>query len=414
MVRALQHLLPVVSLWMASHHRSCDILPVVSAAPSRSALDQYQIILRGNDGRPRHSSQRHDQDDRGAFGRPEAVLDSDTRNSESTSGNDFADFGACSGGVPLLARRGRTFLTPSSSATSLSVPRGGAAAAPGYRTAPQPIGQQPGASGSSPSAQRYSTPSTYDGNAASRDRAATKEQIDSFLTRESRQTFISRVYAILSAQLAVTALSVFLFGVHPEWTRSMLQSSGRVMPILSLAVSTISALWIGISPRARRSSPLKWQLLALFTLGEAIMVGFISSFYQLKSVVSAMSATAAATLSITLYSFLNQNPKFDLSQWGQGLASLASIFVIYGLINLLERTGILPQGFLRFTEGIYAFFGAALFSLFLAYDTRLIVGGKHSKYQMNEKDYVWGAMSIYMDVINIFIYLLRLIGDDRD
>lgn len=304
-------------------------------------------------------------------------------------------------------------MTSSSSTSLLAVPRGGAAA-PGYRTAPQPIGQQPGASGSSSTAQRYSTPSTYDGNAASRDRAATKEQIDSFLTSESRQTFISRVYAILSAQLAVTALSVFLFGTHPEWTRSMLQSSGRLVPMLSLAVSTISALWIGASPRARRSSPLKWQLLALFTIGEAMTVGFISSFYQLRSVVSAMSATAAATLSITLYSFLNQNPKYDLSQWGQGLASLATIFVIYGLINLLERTGVLPQGFLPFTEGIYAFFGAALFSLFLAYDTRLIVGGKHSKYQMNEKDYVWGAMSIYMDVINIFIYLLRLIGDDRD
>ena len=200
----------------------------------------------------------------------------------------------------------------------------------------------------------------------------------------------------------------------PEWTRSMLQSSGRVVPMLSLAVSTTSALWIGSSAKARRSSPLKWQLLALFTLGEAITVGFISSFYQLRSVVSAMSATAAATLSVTLYSFLNQNPKYDLSQWGQGLASCCTIFVIYGLIHVLERTGILPQGFLPFTEGIYAFFGAALFSLFLAYDTRLIVGGKHSKYQMNEKDYVWGAMSIYMDVINIFIYLLRLIGDDRD
>jgi len=110
-----------------------------------------------------------------------------------------------------------------------------------------------------------------------------------------------------------------------------------------------------------------------------------------------------------MYSFLNQNPKYDLSQWGQGLASLATIFIIYGLINLFA-----PAGFLPFTEGVYSFFGAALFSAFLAYDTRLIVGGKHSKYQMNEKDYVWGAMSIYMDVINIFIYLLRIIGDDRE
>jgi hypothetical protein len=33
---------------------------------------------------------------------------------------------------------------------------------------------------------------------------------------------------------------------------------------------------------------------------------------------------------------------------------------------------------------------------------------------MNEKEYIYGAMSIYMDIINIFVYLLRLIGDDRD
>jgi FtsH-binding integral membrane protein len=353
-------------------------IPVVSAAPSRSHLEQYQRILRGNDGRSRHSTAAgpsHRQSQGGGGG----IM--------SVFGNDF--------GTKCLV-----------DSACIRLPRGGAAAAaaaaaPGYRTAPQPVGQQPG-SASSSSAQRHSPSSTSD-------RAATKEKIDSFLTRESRQTFITRVYAILSAQLAVTALSVFWFGTHPEWARSMMQSSGRVVPMLSLAISTISAMWISISPSARRSSPLKWQLLALFTIGEAISVGFISSFYQLKSVVSAMSATAAATLSVTMYSFLNQNPKYDLSQWGQGLASLATIFIIYGLINLFA-----PAGFLPFTEGVYSFFGAALFSAFLAYDTRLIVGGKHSKYQMNEKDYVWGAMSIYMDVINIFIYLLRLIGDDRE
>mmetsp|Transcript_7259 Transcript_7259/g.20156 ORF Transcript_7259/g.20156 Transcript_7259/m.20156 type:complete len:185 (+) Transcript_7259:1-555(+) len=184
--------------------------------------------------------------------------------------------------------------------------------------------------------------------------------------------------------------------------------------MLSLAASMISAIWISASPKARRSSPLKWQLITLFTIGEAITVGILSSFYQLKSVISAMSATAAPTLSVTMYTMMNNNPKYDLSQWGQGIFSLLTIFIIYGFINLLERFGVLPQGFLPFSEGIYSFFGAALFSLFLAYDTRLIVGGKHTKYQMNEKDYVYGAMSIYLDIINIFIYLLRLIGDDHD
>ena len=32
---------------------------------------------------------------------------------------------------------------------------------------------------------------------------------------------------------------------------------------------------------------------------------------------------------------------------------------------------------------------------------------------MNEKDYVFGAMSLYNDIINMFIYILRLIGEDQ-
>ena len=40
--------------------------------------------------------------------------------------------------------------------------------------------------------------------------------------------------------------------------------------------------------------------------------------------------------------------------------------------------------------------------------------GKYSKYQMNEKDYVFGAMCLYNDIISMFIYILRLVGEDRE
>ena len=270
----------------------------VEAAPTPHQLGRYQRILRGTDGRLlRHAcrpTRAADNDPARASSRPENSV-------ESIFGNDFGSgaplsFESSGQGEYRDLSSSPPQVHPSPSCCVLTLNRGGA----GYRTAPQPIGQQPGPASSS---RTYSSPSEA---AASRDREATKEKIDSFLTRESRQTFITRVYAILSAQLAVTAVSVFLFAAHPEWTQNMLlHSSSRrtvpIVPILSLAVSTISAMWIGASPRARRSSPLKWQLLALFTVGEAISVGFVSSFYQLRSVISAMSATAAATLSVTMY-----------------------------------------------------------------------------------------------------------------
>jgi hypothetical protein len=49
-----------------------------------------------------------------------------------------------------------------------------------------------------------------------RDTLSTKEVIDAFLTRDSRNTFIARVYGILSGQLIVTAISVLAFGLNPS------------------------------------------------------------------------------------------------------------------------------------------------------------------------------------------------------
>jgi FtsH-binding integral membrane protein len=168
---------------------------------------------------------------------------------------------------------------------------------------------------------------------------------------------------------------------------------------------------MSFSERARQSSPLKWQLLTVFTLAESVLLGFITSLYRPQTVLSAMSSTAIATLSITLYTLMNKSPKYDLSQWGAGLSSMGMTFLVYGVLDLLSRAGILPQ-FLPYNESIFCMFGSALFSMYLAYHTRLIVGGKHSKYQLNEKDYVFGALLLYQDIVSLFLYILRLLNDD--
>jgi len=84
------------------------------------------------------------------------------------------------------------------------------------------------------------------------------------------------------------------------------------------------------------------------------------------------------------------------------------------MIHLLSLFGILPENFLPYNESIFCFIGASLFSVYLAYHTRLIVSGKYTKYQMNRKDDAFGAMLLYNDIINIFLYILRLLGDRRD
>lgn len=96
------------------------------------------------------------------------------------------------------------------------------------------------------------------------------------------------------------------------------------------------------------------------------------------------------------------------------LKRVGTIFVVYAFIHFLSLVGILPRNFLPYNETIFCFLGASLFSFYLAYHTRLIVSGKHTKYQLNHKDYVFGAMLLYNDIVNIFLYILRILGDRDD
>ena len=55
--------------------------------------------------------------------------------------------------------------------------------------------------------------------------------------------------------------------------------------------------------------------------------------------------------------------------------------------------------------------GAGLSAAYLAYHTKLIVGGKDQKHQLDVNDYIFGALVLYNDIISLFIFILRLLGD---
>ena len=56
--------------------------------------------------------------------------------------------------------------------------------------------------------------------------------------------------------------------------------------------------------------------------------------------------------------------------------------------------------------------GALVFSLYLVYDTQLMLGGKH-KYALSPEEYIFAALNIYLDVINLFMYILMIVGFSR-
>ena len=62
---------------------------------------------------------------------------------------------------------------------------------------------------------------------------------------------------------------------------------------------------------------------------------------------------------------------------------------------------------------VYCAIGVLIFSMYVVYDTQLIVGGKHKKFQFSVDDYIFAALALYLDVINLFLYILALLGNNR-
>lgn len=58
---------------------------------------------------------------------------------------------------------------------------------------------------------------------------------------------------------------------------------------------------------------------------------------------------------------------------------------------------------------LYASLGALIFSFYLVFDTQLMLGGKH-KYSISPEEYIFAALNLYLDIVNIFLYILAIVG----
>ena len=62
---------------------------------------------------------------------------------------------------------------------------------------------------------------------------------------------------------------------------------------------------------------------------------------------------------------------------------------------------------------VYAAIGAIIFSVYIVYDTQLMIGGKH-KYSLSPEEYIFASLNLYLDIINLFMYILSIIGNSRN
>ncbi|XP_040844539.1 protein lifeguard 2 isoform X2 [Ochotona curzoniae] len=218
-----------------------------------------------------------------------------------------------------------------------------------------------------------------------------------------RRVFIRKVYTILLIQLLVTLAVVALFTFCDPVKDYVQANPGWYWA--SYAVFFVTYLTLACCSGPRRHFPWNLILLTVFTLSMAYLTGMLSSYYNTTSVLLCLGITALVCLSVTIFSF---QTKFDFTSCQGVIFVLLMTLLFSGLILAI----ILPFQYVPWLHAVYAVLGAGVFTLFLAFDTQLLMGNR--RHSLSPEEYIFGALNIYLDIIYIFTFFLQLFGTNRD
>lgn len=271
------------------------------------------------------------------------------------------------------------------------------APAPGFGPGvPQP-GFNVGGQGFGPEPTGYAPgPGAYNDTSGE----AGPDNMSGFGSKAIRMGFIRKVYSILSVQLLVTFGFVLIFVLNDDSKKWAARNSGLL--ILAFVVSIASMCSLACCGSMRRKFPHNFICLGIFTLAQSFLLGFVTAFYKTDIVMLAIAMTAAVCITLTIFAF---QTKIDFTPY-VGVAMV-------GCVILMMMGFILMFFNIPFLRTLYAAFGALLFSIYLIIDTQMIVGGSH-KNQISPEEYIFGAITLYTDIINIFMFILQLLGNSSD
>ncbi|XP_039974742.1 glutamate receptor, ionotropic, N-methyl D-aspartate-associated protein 1b (glutamate binding) [Xiphias gladius] len=213
-----------------------------------------------------------------------------------------------------------------------------------------------------------------------------------------RRAFIRKVFLVLTSQLMVTFAFVAVFTFVKEVKAFLLVNTWTYL--VSYAVFFVSVCVISCCGNLRRRHPWNLVALSILTLSMSYMVGMIASFHETDSVIMALGITAVVCFTVVLFSL---QTKYDFTSCHGVLFVCLIVLIFFGILCIIIRDRILHI--------VYAGLGALLFTCFLAVDTQLLLGNK--ELALSPEEYVFAALTLYTDIINVFLYILAILGRAR-
>ncbi len=208
-----------------------------------------------------------------------------------------------------------------------------------------------------------------------------------------------QVYLWMTFALVISGLAAWMVASNEAWMQAIYNNSVLFYVLIFLELGLV----IGISAGINRLSPVAATLLfIIYSIVNGVTLSYIFVVYAASTISSVFFITAGTFAAMAVIGYTT---KKDLSGIGRFLWMALIGLIIATLVNIFVKS-----------EGLYMilnYVGVLIFVGLTAYDTQVIKGmlqEAEGNEEVIQKIGIIGALTLYLDFINIFIKLLAIFG----
>lgn len=234
-----------------------------------------------------------------------------------------------------------------------------------------------------------------------------KNQFASFYSEEvviaEQSRFMTKVFSWMSLALLVTAGIAFYVASNPAIVELIFSSKINFYLMIG---AEFGIVWWLTSRVASMTGAMATFWFFLYAIINGVTLSVIFFAFTADSIFYVFLIAASMFMAMAAYGYYT---KKDLTSWGSLLLMGVIGLLVAGIVNVFLRSDML--GMVVSSVGVLIFVGLT------AYDTQKIkemnvIGNEGT--DDDKKDAIMGALTLYLDFINLFLYLLRLLGNRRN
>lgn len=209
------------------------------------------------------------------------------------------------------------------------------------------------------------------------------------------QAYLNKVYLWMAGCMALTA-AVAIYTL--ESTEALTWVVNHILMLSIVSIGVVVVMCFGARRLTRNALA---AMLLVFAAVQGLIFGPICYAFTQESLGLTFGVTAGMFGATSLYGYFT---KRDLSVWGRGLMMALIGLIIAGIANIFWGNSTF--------DFIVSAAGVVVFAAFTAYDTQMLLQeGLCTDEEARAKGAILGALNLYLDFINLFLYLLRFLGD---